>query len=824
MSSKTKPPEDQMDRKTLELRNQVAVLEAEVVRLKQAESERRFREQDITERKRAEEALQMFQFCIEQAADAVFWLDQDGRYTYVNEEACRSLGYTRDELMRMHLWDVDPVFPRERYDKEWAQFQKGELGRQRIETWHRRKDGVIFPVEVSYWQTWLGNTELHVAYVRDITERKRTEEALRQSEERFRALVENSADGIVLIGAQGTITYASPATTRILGYTIDEYVGRNGFELVHPDEAERLAGILAEMLQKPGYPVTVQYRLRHKDGSWRWIEGVGTNLLAEPSVRAIVANYRDITDRKQIEEALLENEDKYRQLFELESDAIVLIENETGQIIEANTAASALYGYTYEDLLGKKNSDLSAEPEETRRVTETTPVVADRVVFVPLRFHRKKDGTVFPVEITGRFFVWRGRSVHIAAIRDITERKRAEAERLELERRLLHTQKLESLGVLAGGIAHDFNNLLTAILGNLDLALSSLSPDSRVRPGLEQALQASYRAADLTRQMLAYSGKGRFVVRNIDLSALVEENAQLFGASIAKMARLKLDLARNLPAIVADPGQMQQVIMNLLTNASEALGEQGGVIALTTDVQACDEAYLSQSRLEEKPSAGRFVYVEVSDTGCGMDEETQQRLFDPFFTTKFIGRGLGMAAVLGIVRGHTGAILMDSEVGQGTTIRVLFPVSETGRTAVANAHETTDTRLETMARSSLAGTVLVVDDEEMVRDLCRAIVEQVGFQALTAADGREALEIFHDHAAEIVCVILDLTMPWMDGVAAFRELRRIRPEVKVILASGYNEQEATQRFAGQGLAGFIQKPYRLQDLRDKLAGALKSSG
>jgi PAS domain S-box-containing protein len=501
-----------------------------------------------------------------------------------------------------------------------------------------------------------------------------------------------------------------------------------------------------------------------------------------------------------------------------------LIENETGQIIEANTAASALYGYTYEDLLGKKNSDLSAEPEETRRVTETTPVVADRVVFVPLRFHRKKDGTVFPVEITGRFFVWRGRSVHIAAIRDITERKRAEAERLELERRLLHTQKLESLGVLAGGIAHDFNNLLTAILGNLDLALSSLSPDSRVRPGLEQALQASYRAADLTRQMLAYSGKGRFVVRNIDLSALVEENAQLFGASIAKMARLKLDLARNLPAIVADPGQMQQVIMNLLTNASEALGEQGGVIALTTDVQACDEAYLSQSRLEEKPSAGRFVYVEVSDTGCGMDEETQQRLFDPFFTTKFIGRGLGMAAVLGIVRGHTGAILMDSEVGQGTTIRVLFPVSETGRTAVANAHETTDTRLETMARSSLAGTVLVVDDEEMVRDLCRAIVEQVGFQALTAADGREALEIFHDHAAEIVCVILDLTMPWMDGVAAFRELRRIRPEVKVILASGYNEQEATQRFAGQGLAGFIQKPYRLQDLRDKLAGALKSSG
>src|SRR3990170_4789992 len=261
----------------------------------------------------------------------------------------------------------------------------------------------------------------------------------------------------------------------------------------------------------------------------------------------------------------------------------------------------------------------------------------------------------------------------------IAWRKKAEQESLELERRLLHAQKLESLGVLAGGIAHDFNNLLMAILGNLDLALRKLSPLSPAGTNIQNALQAVHRGADLTRQMLAYSGKGQFVVKNIDLSELVEENAHLFRTSMAKTAALNLRLNRDLPLVEADPGQITQVIMNLITNASEAVGEKAGVIALSTGIQECDEAYLSRSRLEERPPAGRFVYLEVSDTGSGMDEETQQKLFDPFFTTKFTGRGLGMSAVLGIMRGHKGAILVDSVVGKGTTIRVLFPVSETAQ-------------------------------------------------------------------------------------------------------------------------------------------------
>jgi signal transduction histidine kinase/ActR/RegA family two-component response regulator len=397
------------------------------------------------------------------------------------------------------------------------------------------------------------------------------------------------------------------------------------------------------------------------------------------------------------------------------------------------------------------------------------------------------------------------------------ERKRTEAERLELERRLLHAQKLESLGVLAGGIAHDFNNLLMAIQGNLELTLLALPKAISARPRIEQAIQTTRRAADLTRQMLAYSGKGRFVVSRMDLSDLVWDNADLFRTAIARTVTLNLSMSSQPCIIEADPGQVQQVIMNLITNAFEAIGEKPGVITLATGVMECEESYLSRSLLEEKPPAGRFVYVEVSDTGCGMDEETRQRLFDPFFTTKFTGRGLGMSAVLGIMRGHRGAILMDSAVAQGTNIRVLFPACE------AISVEPAEVSDMPLSEPLTAGMVLVVDDEEAVRSLCMDLVRQLGFRAIGAGDGEEALQLFAEHADELTCVLLDLTMPRMDGLSAFREMKRLRPEVPVILCSGYSEHNATQQFAGEGLAGFIQKPYSLEELHLNLTYALQES-
>jgi CheY-like chemotaxis protein len=348
-----------------------------------------------------------------------------------------------------------------------------------------------------------------------------------------------------------------------------------------------------------------------------------------------------------------------------------------------------------------------------------------------------------------------------------------------------------------------------------------LPPDSSACENIEQSAQAALRAADLTRQMLAYSGRGRFIVGPLDLNKLVEENVNLFRAAISRATTLHLDLARPLPLIEADAGQIQQVIMNLLTNASEAIAEKTGVITLSTGVQTCDAECLELSRIEAVLHAGKYVCLEVSDTGDGMDEQTQQRMFDPFFTTKTAGRGLGMSAILGIVRGHHGAIFIDSAAGRGTTIRILLPAMEE-KGAADDALSAVQTALPGAAAP--AGTVLVVDDEEIVRDICKEMIESFGMKVLTASDGRHALEVFRQNAERISLVILDLTMPVMDGITAFRELVRIRPGVKIILSSGYDEQDSLRQLCGEGLAGFIKKPYHLKDLRDAIQQVKDTDG
>ncbi len=398
----------------------------------------------------------------------------------------------------------------------------------------------------------------------------------------------------------------------------------------------------------------------------------------------------------------------------------------------------------------------------------------------------------------------------------VVEREQSETERRELEARIRQMQKTESLGVLAGGVAHDFNNLLMGVLGNADLALLRLPPTSPIRDHLTAITQATHRAADLTRQMLAYSGKGKFLVESLDLSCLIEEIDHLLSASVSKKAEIGYHLVQNLPAVEADATQIRQVIMNLIANAAEAIGEGSGTISISTGAMDCGRTYLMQSYLDENLPAGTYVYVEVTDTGSGMDEQTRAKIFDPFFTTKFTGRGLGLAAVLGIVRGHRGAINVSSEPQRGTTIRVLFPACPrpTAAPSVPGPElEVPDWRSH--------GFVLVVDDEEAVLTVAKDMLETLGFEVLAAVDGHQAVEVFRRRADEIRLVLLDMAMPRMDGEEAFLEIRRIRSDARVLLSSGYNEQTATNRFAGRGLAGFIQKPYRLAALREKIRQVLE---
>lgn len=394
---------------------------------------------------------------------------------------------------------------------------------------------------------------------------------------------------------------------------------------------------------------------------------------------------------------------------------------------------------------------------------------------------------------------------------DISERKRSTEEKLEFEKNLLHSQKLESLGILAGGIAHDFNNILMGILGYSDLALTELEPSSSIKQYVEGIRSSSIQAADLVKQMLAYSGKGKFSKEKINLNELIEDTVPMLKISMAKSAILRLMLSKDACVIEGDRGQMRQIIMNLVINGSEAIEQRSGVVSINTGVMYCNESYIADTIADvtvakaEKALPGMYSFIEVSDTGVGISREELNKVFEPFYTTKFTGRGLGLSAVLGIVRGHNGLLKVYSESKRGTTFKVLFP-------AVTQLED--ETHIQTVLNKKSykgSGMFLVVDDEEAIRTVAELMLTKLGFDVLTAEDGKQGVTVFTENKDKICGVLLDLTMPHKDGTQTFREIRELRPDIKVILTSGYNEQDATQEFVGKGLAGFIQKPFRFNE-------------
>jgi PAS domain S-box-containing protein len=374
---------------------------------------------------------------------------------------------------------------------------------------------------------------------------------------------------------------------------------------------------------------------------------------------------------------------------------------------------------------------------------------------------------------------------------------------------LREAQKLESIGLLAGGVAHDFNNLLTGILGNASLMLEIVPDGHALRALLENVVLASERAADLTRQLLAYSGKGRYFVETVDLSHLVREIASLIQSSIPKKVELRLELAENLPMVEVDPAQIRQLVMNLVINGAEAIGEnQAGAVTLSTWFQRVDEVYLASVEFHLNGiEPGDYVAVRVADTGCGMEDSVRRRIFDPFYTTKFTGRGLGLAAALGIVRGHHGSIRIESAPGRGSVFEVLIP-------AVAGGHEPAPPAKAAIPELHGTGTILVVDDEQIVRSAAQNTLERYGYQVLLANDGRDGMRIFRKCRRKIAAVLLDMMMPVMGGEEALKELMAIAPLTPVIGSSGYSEALAMRRFGDKGLAAFLQKPYSAQALAE----------
>jgi PAS domain S-box-containing protein len=805
------------------LRKRVAELETTVAQRRPAE-----------EHSGLLEVEEKFRALVETSSDWIWEVDAKSVYTYASPKVRDLLGYEPEEIVGKTPFDLMPPKEAARVASLMSPIMAAGVPFADLENLNRHKGGRLVYLETSGVPIFdaAGKLRGYRGIDRDVTERKRAAEALRESEEKHRLLFETMAQGVVYQAADGQVISANPAAERILGLALDQMKGRTPadprWHTIHEDGSSFPGDEHPAMVAlRTGQPVrnVVMGVFLPLERLHRWIvvNAIPQFRPGEASPFKVYATFTDITDLKLAEQTLREEFAFRNAVIECAAEGLCVWH----EIVDFPHVAFTVWNRRMTEITGYTMEEINRSG--WYRILYPDPALQTRVRDRMARMLHgdnpegeeseitRSDGARCFVGISTSIIQMKAGEIHaLTLMHDLTPRKRVEEERRKLEMQVQQAQKLESLGVLAGGIAHDFNNLLTAILGHANLASAGLPPESPARDNLRAVEKTSLRAAELCRQMLAYAGMGRFVLAPLNLSRVVQDLTPLLQVSISKKALLSCQFAENLPAVEIDPAQMRQVVLNLVINASEAIGDKEGIITISTGIVNCDEAYLRESHVLETLPPGTYVYLEVADTGCGMDDETKARIFDPFFTTKFAGRGLGLAAVLGIVRGQKGAIRVDSMPGKGATFRVLLPASK-------GAAEHTEPR-ESAVPWRGSGTILLVDDEDPVREVAQIILERLGFRVLAATDGREAVKLFRNHSKEIVCVLLDLTMPHMDGEEAYRELRKIRDDVRVILASGYNEQEITRRFDGKGLAGFIAKPFQVAALREKLREVLTDLG
>lgn len=645
------------------------------------------------------------------------------------------------------------------------------------------------------------------ALEKEMAERLQIEAALRASRESLYTLIQASPDSIYFKDAQGRWQIANHAGLALFELTGVDYVGRTDVELAEetPFFREALHHCMKtdnETWQKGQMRRTIEF-VPQRDGNQRTFDVIKVPLCNEIGERqGLVILGRDVTAQHAMEEALQASEERLRLMVQ-HMPVLVDALDETGNIVFWNKECERVTGYSAAEIVGNPRSMELLYPDAGYRQMMLKKWVEAGNNYRDWEWDITcKDGsrkTIAWSNISAGFPLpgWVAWGIGV----DVTERLKAEAA-------LRLAQKMESLGVLAGGVAHDFNNLLVAMLGQMSLALARLRPDNQARTHVEKAVKAAERAADLTQKMLAYSGRGHFSIQPLDLNALIAENLNLFQTSIPKHVQLCSDLMMDLPLIEADPGQIQQVVMNLILNGAEAIGKRPGQIFVQTQVLSLplQNGHDAIWGFPGQPLApGKYVALLVQDDGIGMNEETLAKIFDPFFTTKQNGHGLGLAAVLGIMRGHKGAIRVESKPGVGTTFRLLFPTS-------AAVPKMAERQTAVSAPQLPDAKILVIDDEPLVCETIADILAVLNVTILSASDGHHGLAIYREQMANVHLVILDLSMPGMNGIETLRQLREINPHVRVLLISGYSRIEATREPGLQNLAGFMQKPFNADDL------------
>ncbi|HMW35424.1 MAG TPA: PAS domain S-box protein [bacterium] len=765
----------------------------------------------ITRRKRAEDALRehvrQYRAMVEHIADAISLINPYGIVLFTSRSTHRVTGYNISEFVSQNFFDF--IHPQDRAEalEYFQQVQAKEGMAPYTEMRIRHKDGNYI------WIEGLAKNMLHdpnvnaiVFNYRDITEWLRSEAALREKDELFRALIENNSDAITLMDAEGQIKFSVHS---VLGYDDAEAVGQNIFDSIHPEDQDRIAEVFEQLIEAPGTSLVAEYRAMHKDGSWRWNECTAKNLLKEPHVRAIVINARDVTDRKLTERALSEEKERLLVTLQALGDGVITTNTE-GRIILMNPSAERIIGSSLTTTRGqtiKSVFPLLSENGENKTAHPVDVVLNEQQTVAPSEFTYKVAGDQSPRSILAGASPIRDMSGAMQGVvmvfSDITDR-------IKMEQELLKSRKIESIGVLAGGIAHDFNNILSAIMGNISLAKVKIAAaqKDKAQELLSRAERASERAKELTQQLLTFSKGGAPVKKTANIADLLRESAQF--SSAGSNVRCEFFIQDNLYPSDVDAGQISQVLNNLIINARQAM-PNGGIIRILAQNHAI------QSHNEGMPlKPGSYLKIAIEDNGCGISEEHLQRIFDPYFTTKQTGNGLGLATSYSIIKNHDGAITVDSKINVGTTFTLYLPAS---KFAVQQPRPQ-----EPQALLS-NGRILVMDDEESIREMASNMLNHLGFDAVSAKSGEEAVAMYEDARARnkaFDAIIMDLTIPGgLGGKDAMARILSIDPAVCGIVSSGYSNDPVMADHTRYGFQGILPKPYFINDLSRVLNQLLK---
>ncbi|MFO0813776.1 MAG: PAS domain S-box protein [Gemmatales bacterium] len=758
---------------------------------------------DVSDRKMLQEhqrqSDQLWRDALDNMHLLAMFLDNKDNITYVNPYFSRVTGWQREDVVGRNMFTVfDPQYGR--MTEPFHADQSSQHSRTYCTNSFRTRDGKTL---IIHWNnTTIVNAEGKPAGVfcigEDVTEQQRTHAALQDSEARYRRLVDGLPVGIYRSTPEGRLTFANPVVLKLLNMNNVQDAEQVNLNTHQYGPTYTRAEFLCRV-EKEGAVYGMEYEWKHPSGNTLWVrEHTIAIRNEEGKIVCYEGTLEDITKEKQAEHQLEEREEHYRKLTQLAPVGIVLTRK--GEITHANPYLLQLLGYEHaNELVGKTILEM-LHPAERNEVAANYLDVAPGYGLLPMQERKvlRKDGTSILIQAQVAFVQVNNERGSVMVLRDISAERQADQDRRRWQQRILEMQKLESLGLLAGGLAHDFNNQLTVILGHASLLQRQANLSENELALIKPIEQAARHSTDLCQQMLSFAGRGRIRVQSINLAELVRNSTSLLRIACGKKAELVLELDDQLPALQAEEAQLRQVLINLVSNASDALNKGEGVVTIRTGVIQVDEQY-PNTEVTLELNRGQYVYVDVIDNGAGMDVNTRRRIFEPFFTTKPSGRGLGLPAVLGIVRSHGGAIEVNSKLRQGTSFRVFFPV----RTKV-DVSAIPSVGSVTTARTS---TVLVVDDEPALRMLANKVLVNRGWQVVEAEDGHHACQLLRESTRGIDLAIIDLAMPGMDGVETLRQLWQINPTIPAIAMSSYGSAELEQRFQGFPLRGILPKPF-----------------